>query len=130
MTGEAQRRLLVVDDEVETCNFVRMFFEQRGFKVFTAFDGDEAVKVAEEARPHVVLLDVKMKSAEDGFEALPRIKKILPSARVLMVTGNEDEAGALRCKALGADDYITKPLILEYLEKTVIKKVRDVQAEA
>src|SRR4051812_48698725 len=105
--GKESKRLLVVDNEVEICNFVRMFFERRGFTVFAAYDGDEAVKVAEEQRPDVVLLDVKMKSDDDGFEALPKIKRILPDAHILMVTGMEDEASALRGRALGAEDYIT-----------------------
>lgn len=119
-----KKRLLVVDNEVEICNFVRMFFEQRGFLVQTANDGDEAVKVAAEFLPDIVLLDVVMKHEQDGFETLPKIKKIVPNARVLMVTGMEDDASVTRGKALGAEDYITKPLILDYLESTVLKKVQ------
>ena len=122
-TGLEQKRMLVVDNEVEICNFVRMFFEQRGFIVFAAYDGDEGIKMAREHNPDVVLLDVNMKCENDGFDALPKIKKILPDAKILMVTAVEDEASVLRGKALGADDYITKPLILEYLEKTVLKKI-------
>ena len=118
-----KRRLLVVDNEVEICNFVKMFFEQRGFAVFSAYDGDEAVRVAQEKKPHVILLDVKMRTEDDGFDTLPRLKQVVPDAKVLMVTGMEDEASVLRGKALGAEDYITKPLILDYLEKIVLKKV-------
>ena len=118
-----KRRLLVVDNEVEICNFVKMFFEQRGFVVFSAYDGDEAVRVAQEKKPHVILLDVKMRTEDDGFDTLPRLKQVVPDAKVLMVTGMEDEASVLRGKALGAEDYITKPLILDYLEKIVLKKV-------
>ncbi len=117
-----KRRLLVVDNEPEICNFVKMFFEQRGFVVFSAYDGEEAVKVAHEKRPQIILLDVKMRTEDDGFDTLPKLREILPDAKILMVTGMEDEASVLRGKALGAEDYITKPLILDYLEKTVLKK--------
>ena len=125
--SKPERRLLVVDDEVEICNFVRMFFEQRGFTVSVAYDGEEAVKVAEAKQPHIILLDVMMKRPEDGFETLPKLREKVPNAKILMVTGVEDEASMLRGKALGAEDYITKPLILEYLESTVIKKIENVE---
>jgi len=119
-----KRKLMVVDDEVEVCNFVRMFFEQRGFSVYVAYDGDESINVAKEQQPHVVLLDLNLKKPEDGFEVLPKLKQVIPDAKILIVTGIEDEASMLRGKALGADDYITKPLVLEYLESTVIKKIQ------
>ena len=125
-----ERRLLVVDDEVEICNFVRMFFEQRGFSVSVAYSGEEAVKVAEAKQPHIILLDVMMKRPEDGFETLPNLPQKVPNAKILMVTGVEDEASMLRGKALGAEDYITKPLVLEYLERTVLKKIENFERQA
>ena len=121
------RRLLVVDNEIEVCNFVKMFFERRGFSVFEAYDGDEAVRVAVEKQPHVILLDVKMKTEDDGFQALPRLREAAPDAKILMVTGVEDEASILRGRALGAEDYITKPLILDYLENTVLEKIENLR---
>ena len=92
------RRLLIVDDEIEICNFVTAFFQQRGFSVYQANDGEEALKVAGDKKPQIVLLDVRMKGGEDGFEVLPKIKKILPNSKILMVTGVEDEASAERSK--------------------------------
>jgi len=119
--------IMIVDDEVEICNFVTAFFQARGFSVYQANNGDEALKIAEEKKPQIILLDVMMKQSEDGFEVLPKIKKILPDSKVIMVTGVEDQASALRGKALGAEDYITKPLVLAYLEGTVIKKIEDLE---
>lgn len=121
--SQKDRRMLVVDNEVEICNFVRMFFEHRGFSVSAAYDGEEAVKVASEKMPQIILLDVKMKTEDDGFDVLPKLKEIVPGAKILMVTALDDEASVLRGRALGADDYITKPLILEYLENTVLQKI-------
>lgn len=126
----SQHRLLVVDDEVEVCNFVRMFFEQRGFSVFVAYNGEEALKVAHTKKPQIVLLDVRMKNDEDGFAVLPKLRNVIPDAKIMMVTAVEDEKSILRGKALGAEDYITKPLVLEYLEKTVLKKIGDLKAKS
>ena len=118
-------KLLVVDDEMDICNFVRSFFELRGFKVLTALNGDDAMSKLSKDKPDVVLLDVMMRGEKEGFEYLPKIKKMLPSVKVIMVTGLEDEEAVESAKALGADDYITKPLVLEYLESTVIEKIKN-----
>lgn len=117
-------RLMVVDNEIDVCNFVKSFFELRGFEVSTALNGDEAVSRLLTEKPDIVMLDVMMRHSEEGLEYLPRIKKLCPSAKVIMVTGVEDDSTVETAKALGADDYITKPLMLEYLETTVLSKIK------
>ncbi len=118
-----QPKLMVVDDEIDVCNFVKSFFEMRGFKVTTALNGDEAMSKLLQDRPDIVILDVKMRREAEGLEYLPKIKQTLPTAKVMMVTGLEDEKTIESAKNLGADDYITKPLVLEYLENNVIEKI-------
>ena len=116
-------KLFVIDDELDICNFVKSFFEMRGFQVATAANGDEAMSRLLKEKPDVVILDVMMRRDREGLEYLPQIKKGLPSAKVLMVTGVDDKETIEAAKKLGADDYITKPLVLEYLETTVMKKI-------
>ena len=118
-------RLLVVDNEIDVCNFVKSFFEVRGFDVVGVLNGDEAMKVLDQVKPEVVILDVVMRRDDEGLEYLPLIKKKLPGAKVIMITGVDDKEVIERCKKLGADDYITKPLVLEYLESTVMGKVKN-----
>jgi DNA-binding response OmpR family regulator len=113
-------KLMVVDNEIDICNFVKSFFEIRGFGVSTAQNGDEAM-----ARLQIDKPDIMMRTDKEGLDYLPKIKKALPSAKVLMVTGVEDDASIEEATKLGADDYITKPLVLEYLENTVLKKIGD-----
>lgn len=115
---------MVVDDEIDVCNFVKSFFEMRGFKVTTALNGDEAMSKLLQDRPDIVILDVKMRREAEGLEYLPKIKQTLPTAKVMMVTGLEDEKTIESAKKLGADDYITKPLVLEYLESNVLEKIK------
>ena len=116
-------KLLITDDELDICNFVKSFFEMRGFDVVTASNGDEAMAKLLKERPDIVILDVIMRRDKEGLEYLPLIKKSFPSAKVLMVTGVEDKDTIDAAMKLGADDYITKPLVLEYLETTVMKKI-------
>ncbi len=117
-------KLMVVDNEIDICNFVKSFFETRGFAVATALNGDEAMAKLLAEKPDVVILDVMMRRAGEGLEYLPKIKALLPKTKVLMVTGVNDEDVIEQAKKLGADDYITKPLVLEYLESTVLAKIK------
>ena len=118
-------RLMVVDNEIDVCNFVKSFFEIRGFEVVGVLNGDEAMKNLDIVKPDVVILDVIMRRSDEGLEYLPKIKKRLPDVKVIMITGVDDKDVIEQCKKLGADDYITKPLVLEYLESTVMGKVKN-----
>ena len=117
-------RMLVVDNEMDVCNFVKSFFEIRGFDVVGVLNGDEAMKVLDSVKPDLIILDVMMRTNDEGLKYLPQIKKKLPSAKIIMITGVDDKEIIETCKKLGADDYITKPLVLEYLESTVMNKVK------
>jgi DNA-binding response OmpR family regulator len=115
-------RLLVVDDEPDICEFLKSFFEERDFKVETAFSGEEALTAAEKFRPHVMLLDIKM-GPTDGLAVLRQVKEKFPRTKVIMVTAIETKDKIEEAIRLGADNYITKPLSLEYLENDVREKV-------
>jgi DNA-binding response OmpR family regulator len=117
-------KLMVVDNEIDICNFVKSFFETRGFKVSTALNGDEAMAKLATDKPDIIILDMMMRRPNEGLEYLPKIKAELPKARVIMVTGVNDDDIVEQAKKMGADDYITKPLILEYLESTVLAKIK------
>jgi DNA-binding response OmpR family regulator len=116
-------RLLVVDNEMDVCNFVKSFFEIRGFDVVTAFNGDEAMKVLEHVKPDLIILDVMMRTDQEGLDYLPKVKKASPESKIIMITGVDDKEAIESAKKLGADDYITKPLVLEGLEKAIVSKV-------
>jgi DNA-binding response OmpR family regulator len=117
-------KLMVVDNEIDICNFVKSFFEVRGFEVIGALNGDETLAKLETEKPDVILLDVMMRSDGEGLDYLPRIKEKIPSAKIIMVTGMEDRETIDAARKYGADDYITKPLVLEYLESTVMRKIK------
>ena len=117
------RKLLVVDDEHDICDFVSNFFSERGFQVFTALSGEEALAVVKKERPELVLLDIKM-TGMDGIAALKHIKAIDPSVKVVMVTALEDQDKMNEACKLGACEYITKPLVLDHLEQAVEKYLK------
>ena len=117
-------KLMVVDNEIDICNFVKSFFGMRGYEVLIPLNGDEALARLENDKPDLVILDVAMRTQREGIEYLSRIKKKAPNIKVIMVTGIEDDATIEEARRLGADDYITKPLVLEYLETTVFQKIK------
>ncbi len=116
-------KLLVVDDEQDICDFVKNFFKDRGFHVFTALNGDDAVSITKKERPDIILLDIRMKGM-DGMAVLKHIKEIDKNMRVIMVTALEDQDKMHEAYKLGACDYITKPLMLDYLEQAVEKNLK------
>ena len=117
-------KLMVVDNEMDICNFLKSFFGLRGYEVATALNADEAmIKIAEQ-KPDLIILDVNMRREGEGLEYLPQIKQKFPGIKVIIVTGIADEDTIEKARQLGADDYITKPLVLEYLETTVFQKIK------
>lgn len=115
-------KLLVIDDDAETCAYIKEFFELRKYVVFTADSGVAGLAVIKEHKPDLTLLDVNM-AGMDGLESLKAIKHYDPAAKVLMVTVASDEETRQKARALGADDFIKKPIHRDYLEGTVLLKV-------
>ncbi len=115
-------KLLIVDDEVEICDFLKSFFEERNYEVKTASSGQAALDAVEQFKPQIVLLDIKMPGM-DGIQVLGTVKKKFPRTKVIMVTALETRDKIEECLRLGADNYITKPLSLEYLENDVREKI-------
>ena len=115
-------KLLVVDDEADVCDFVKSFFEDRGYRVLTALNGTEAVSLVERERPELTLLDIKMKGI-DGLATLRQIREIDPDAKVIMVTALDEQEKIEEAYRSGAMGYITKPLVLDHLEDTVTKNL-------
>ena len=115
-------KLLIVDDEAEICDFLKSFFEERNYEVKTASSGQAALQAVDQYKPQVVLLDIKMPGM-DGVQTLGNLKKKYPRIKVIMVTALETRDKIEECLRLGADNYITKPLSLEYLENDVREKI-------
>ncbi len=121
-------RLLVVDDEVDICDFVRNFFKERDFEVSVAYNGKEALGLLDSVNPHIILLDLKM-PVMGGMETLKEINKRKPDVKVIIVTAVEDVEKAEEAKRHNAIEYITKPLVLEQLERSVMIIAEQIKME-
>ncbi|MFP6871172.1 MAG: response regulator [Nitrospinota bacterium] len=115
-------RILIVDDEQELVNFLAEEFKDRGLDVDTALNGLEAVESVMAKSPNIVLLDVRMPGM-DGIAALKKFKDINPVLKVVMMTAFQDEKIMEQARALGAIDYIKKPVSLAYLDTVIMGEI-------
>ncbi len=98
---------LVVDDEPPLVRLVSAYLEREGFAVSTAADGEEAIRLAEERRPDVVVLDLMLPGI-DGIEVCRRIRAF-SDAYIVMLSARAEEMDKIVGLSTGADDYVTKP---------------------
>ena len=116
-------KLLIVDDEIDVREFARSFFKKRQIEVFTAGGGVTALEIIEKEKPDLVLLDVRMEEM-NGIDVLKKLHEKKQNIKVIMVSGVEDEETVKVAKELGVLGFIHKPLILEELEKIVLKELK------
>ncbi len=121
-------KLLLVDDEKGITGALKSFFEYRGFFTNTAGSGEDALEAIKKDKPNIVFLDIAMKGMS-GLETLAWIKKIDRSIKVIMLTVHDEKNTVDRAKELGADEYVTKPFRIDYLDQIVIKKVQELLKE-
>jgi two-component system KDP operon response regulator KdpE len=107
LTSPEGKLILLVDDEPHVIRFMRMNLEMEGFRVIGAQNGLEAIERVRKDLPDIVVLDVMMPKM-DGFEALDEIRRV-SNVPVIMVTVRSDVMDRIHGLELGADDYITKP---------------------
>ena len=111
-------RILVVDDEPNVLEMLVEYVRGKGFEVLGVADGEEALRRLPEFRPHLVLLDLFLPGLS-GLETLQRIRALRRETRVVVVSGTEDVEIARRAVALGAVEYVTKPVDFTYLDSVL-----------
>ncbi|MBR1958377.1 MAG: response regulator, partial [Tidjanibacter sp.] len=119
-------RILLVDDEPDILEFVSYNLLREGFQVQTAPNGVEALKIAEQFVPHLVLLDVMMPEM-DGMETCRRMRQMasLKNTMIVFLSARGEDESQLEGFELGADDYITKPVKVKLLVsrlKAILKR--------
>ena len=103
----AGKKVLVVDDDVKTVELVQLYLNRDGYKVMTAYDGVDALRLAREGRPNLIVLDL-MLPGMDGLEVC-RILRGESDVPIIMLTARTTDEDKLTGLGLGADDYVTKP---------------------
>ena len=117
-----KKTILIVDDEKMILNLLSCNLIKEGYNVIEAKDGIEAINLAQEKKPNLILLDVMLPKL-DGLSVCKRIKNMM-NVPILMVTAKDDELDKILGLELGADDYITKPFSIRELLARVKANLR------
>ena len=119
-----KKKILVVDDESDTVDFIRDTLKAEGFRILVAHDGRQALEVLRRRRPDLVLLDIMMPELS-GFEVLEALAAdpLLASIPVVVLTARGEDADAQRGLALGARRYMSKPFDVRDLIAEVQRQV-------
>ena len=112
----ANEKILVVDDEEHIQELIRFNLENNGYKVVSATDGNEALKLALQECPQLVLLDL-MLPGKDGYDVCKEIRRnnAISNTPIIMITAKSEELDKILGLELGADDYMTKPFSIREL---------------
>jgi len=103
----AGKRVLVVDDDAKTVEVVSLYLKRDGYHVLAAYDGNEALRLARESHPDLIVLDLMLPGI-DGLE-ICRALRADSDVPIIMLTARIEEEDKLKGLDLGADDYIVKP---------------------
>ena len=99
--------VLIVDDDKEIVNAIAIYLKNEGYKIYKAYDGNQAVEKLKEQEIHLIILDIMMPK-KDGIETLEEIRKE-KTIPVIMLSAKSEDYDKIEGLNAGADDYITKP---------------------
>ena len=120
-------KLLIVDDDVNICGMLKLYFENEGYKVKTANDGIEGLSCFKIYEPDLVLLDIMMPNM-NGFDMLQQLRANGRELPVIIISGRASKEDIINGYKLGCDDYITKPVSMDILIwkiEAVLRRVKE-----
>jgi two-component system NtrC family response regulator len=116
-------RILIVDDELNVREGLREAIDAPEFEIDTAPDGDSALRKLRRESFHLVVTDLRMPGAVDGFDVLREVRERDPDTPVIMITAHGSIDGAVEAMKMGANDFLAKPLDIKHFRVLVQKAV-------
>ena len=120
-------KILVVDDDINICEAIKLYLVNEGYEVKTANDGEEGIKAFKSFEPDLVLLDIMMPK-KDGKQTCREIREI-SNKPIIMVTAKDEVFDKVLLLELGADDYLVKPFDMKELSvriKAVLRRYQSI----
>ena len=121
------RRVLAVDDEPVVLDSLNMMLRRLGYQPILAMKGERAIALFREDKPHLTILDLGLPDI-NGLEVLRRIRRVVPDAPVIILTGAGTEAMEIEARELGVSDFILKGFSFHAL-KTAIDNVLEAKEQ-
>lgn len=115
-----EKKILIIDDEVEFANTIKMRLEAKGYHVFTAPDGISGLEAARKKNPDIILLDLVM-AKMNGFLVLSELKEdpYTSAIPVIILTAKTEADYVIDTESLGAEGYLSKPVKMQDLEDVI-----------
>ena len=121
-------KILIVDDDLNICELLRLYIEKEGFETIVANDGEQAVDMALKNHPDLILLDIMLPKL-DGWQVCREIRKTMETP-IIMITAKGEVFDKVLGLELGADDFVVKPFDLKELSARVKAVLRRYQTHA
>jgi DNA-binding response OmpR family regulator len=119
-----RKKILLVDDDREIVESMRIALDASGFDIVVARDGNQGLAMVEREDPDLVILDMMMPK-RSGFLVLEKLRRTHPvPVRVIMITANEGSRHKAYAEMLGVDDYIRKPFAMDRLLESVSRLLK------
>lgn len=115
--------ILIAEDDADVRKWVSIALRSEGYAVRTVCDGEEALAALAKQRPNLLILDIAM-PRRDGFSVCETVRRRDPALPILMLTAKTSSRDKIRGLGLGADDYMTKPFLMEELFARVAALLR------
>lgn len=122
------KKILIVDDEKNIVDILKFNLAREGFKTVQAYDGQQALDMAREEEPDLILLDIMLPKV-DGFTVCRKLREKM-NTPIIMLTAREEELDKVLGLELGADDYMTKPFSTRELMARVKANIRRTSMDA
>lgn len=124
-------RILIVEDDIDISNMLKIFFKSQGYDVDTALTGPEALDKTRMGLPHLIVLDI-MLPGMDGYEVCRTLRTQTRTSHIpiIFLTQRDERSDKLQGLELGADDYITKPFDIEELSLRVQNAIARAERES
>ena len=115
-----KKKILIIDDEIQLVDLVKMRLEANNYDVITAYQGTEGLEAARKELPNLILLDVLMPNM-DGYQALRKLKEeeLTKSIPVIMLTAKGDNISKMKSLQLYSEDFVTKPVGAQYIKSKI-----------
>ena len=121
MSNPSSKKILIVEDERDILQLVKLYLEKEGFRTLSASTGTEGLRQAKQEKPDLVILDLMLPEI-DGLEICKRLRSAPETAMlpIIMLTAKAEESDSIIGLELGADDYVTKP----FSPKTLVARIK------
>ena len=118
-------KLLLIEDEAGVQNYFKAVISRMGHDLMTANDGPSGVKLIESETADVIMTDLNMPGEPSGMALVRKIRELKPETPVIVVSGYPTKERLEECKALGIEDFLTKPFEMTFFSSVITRLLEE-----